>query len=325
MSAAVLAAGAGFVASTGANDGGALIGSAVRLRVLALPWLAGLLVVSVACVPRLLGTSVATTLAGDLVGFGGSGPSAGGGRAQAVLVAALVAAVGVVVVSARLRAPTSLALAFVGGLAGAGLGAGLPVAWGELGFVLGIAAAAPVLAAALAFAATRALTALPRPGRRGMRGAGLVAYLVTCLAYGANGGQKSLAVLAIAADRPLRPVPADAILLVAGGLLFGFGLVAGMPWTAGALAGELAPARSFEATAASVVAGGVVLGASALGAPVSLTQVIGGSLAGSRLPAGWSRVRWRVAARIVVAWVVTLPAALLVGAVLGGVARWATR
>jgi len=319
VSAGVVAAGAGFAAATGANDGGALIGSAVRMRVLTLPWLAGLLVASVALVPRFFGTAVATTLAGDLVGFGGPA----GGRRGAALVAALVAAVAVVAACVRLRAPTSLALAFLGGLAGAGLGAGLPVAWGEFGLVLVVAAVAPVVGAALAFVVTWSLVAVPRVSRRLLRTTGVIAYVAMCLAYGANGGQKAVAVLAIATDRPLSPVPADGALLVATALLFALGLVVGLPWSGGTLAGDIAPARSFESTAAIVVAGGVVLVASAAGAPVSLTQVVGGSLTGSRLPAGWTRVRWRVAARIVVAWVVTLPAALVVGALLGAVARGA--
>ncbi len=319
MSAGVVAAGAGFAATTGANDGGALIGSAVRMRVLTLPWLAGLLVASVALVPRFFGTAVATTLAGDLVGFGGPA----GGRRGAALVAALVAAVAVVAACVWLRAPTSLALAFLGGLAGAGLGAGLPVAWGEFGLVLVVAAVAPVVGAALAFVVTWSLVAVPRVSRRLLRTTGVIAYVAMCLAYGANGGQKAVAVLAIATDRPLSPVPADGALLVATALLFALGLVVGLPWSGGTLAGDIAPARSFESTAAIVVAGGVVLVASAAGAPVSLTQVVGGSLTGSRLPAGWTRVRWRVAARIVVAWVVTLPAALVVGALLGAVARGA--
>jgi len=317
VSAVVVAAGAGFAATTGANDGGALIGSAVRMRVLALPWLAGLLVASVALVPRFFGTAVATTLAGDLVGFGGSRT----GRGEAALAAALVASVGVVVACVRLRAPTSLALAFLGGLAGAGVGAGLPVGWRELGFVLVVAAAAPVVGAALAFVATWLLVALPRVGRRTFRAGGVVAYLVMCLAYGANGGQKGIAVLAVATRRSLHPVPADAVLLVAAAALFAVGLVGGLPWAGGALAGGIAPTRSFESTAAIVVAGGVVLATSVVGAPVSLTQVVSGSLAGSRLPGGWARVRWRVAARIVAAWVVTLPAALAAGVVLGALAR----
>lgn len=315
-----MATGAGFAVATGVNDGGALIGAAVRLRVLALPWLVGLLVASVVVVPRVFGTGVATTLAGDLVGFGrpaGAGRPAGG----AALAAALVATVGVVAVCVRMRAPTSLVLAFVGGLAGAGMGAGLPVAWGEVGFVLGVAAVAPVIGAALAFVATSVLVTLPRLGRRSMGAAGVGAYITLCLAYGANGGQKVLAVLAVALGRPLHPVPADGRLLAAAGALFAFGVLVGIPSTAGALAGEVAPARSFESTAAIVVAGGVVLAASAVGAPVSLTQAVSGSLAGSRLPAGWARVRWRVAARIVAAWAVTLPAALLAGLALGALAR----
>lgn len=57
-----------------------------------------------------------------------------------------MAAVGVVAVLSRLGIPTSLTLALVGGLTGAGLGFGLPVLWSSVWFVLAMAAIAPWLA-----------------------------------------------------------------------------------------------------------------------------------------------------------------------------------
>jgi PiT family inorganic phosphate transporter len=51
------------------------------------------------------------------------------------------------------------------------------------------------------------------------------------------------------------------------------------------------------------------------GFPVSTTQVISGSVLGAGAVSKLAGVRWAVAAEIAVAWVLTLPAAALVGAV----------
>jgi PiT family inorganic phosphate transporter len=54
--------------------------------------------------------------------------------------------------------------------------------------------------------------------------------------------------------------------------------------------------------------------ATAFGVPVSTTHTITGAIIGVGAARRAAAVRWRVAQRIVVAWVVTLPAAALMGA-----------
>jgi inorganic phosphate transporter, PiT family len=57
------------------------------------------------------------------------------------------------------------------------------------------------------------------------------------------------------------------------------------------------------------------------GFPISTTQVITGSILGSGARRGFRGTRWGVAGQIAIAWVVTLPAAGLVGAALGEIGR----
>ena len=52
-----------------------------------------------------------------------------------------------------------------------------------------------------------------------------------------------------------------------------------------------------------------------LGVPVSTTHTITGSIVGVGAARKVSAVRWNVASNIVMAWVITLPAAGLIGAV----------
>ena len=55
--------------------------------------------------------------------------------------------------------------------------------------------------------------------------------------------------------------------------------------------------------------------ATALGVPVSTTHTITGSIVGVGAARRARAVRWNVASNIVVAWVITMPAAGLIGAV----------
>lgn len=59
-----------------------------------------------------------------------------------------------------------------------------------------------------------------------------------------------------------------------------------------------------------------VLSSAALGVPVSMTQAVAGGLVGTGMLRGRRQVRWRVAGQLGLAWVLTLPAAAVVGAVI---------
>ena len=58
----------------------------------------------------------------------------------------------------------------------------------------------------------------------------------------------------------------------------------------------------------------LLFGASAFGIPVSTTHTITGSIMGVGAARRTSAVRWGVAQRLVMAWIVTIPAAAMVGA-----------
>lgn len=58
----------------------------------------------------------------------------------------------------------------------------------------------------------------------------------------------------------------------------------------------------------------VVFGASAMGIPISTTHVITGSVVGTGAARRASAVRWRVASRVIIAWIITIPASATVGA-----------
>ena len=73
---------------------------------------------------------------------------------------------------------------------------------------------------------------------------------------------------------------------------------------------EFAPAQGM---AAQSTAAAVILASSQLGIPLSTTQVASGSIVGSGVGRPGALVRWAVAGRMVLAWLVTLPASAIVG------------
>ncbi|HEX4812630.1 MAG TPA: inorganic phosphate transporter, partial [Nonomuraea sp.] len=172
-----------FAVVSGVNDGGALLATGLKLPTVRPAKGIAALVVMVAAVP-LVTNQVAVTFVTRLAAF----DQPGGRMATAV---AVIAAVAVVAVLSAKGRPTSLTLALVGGLTGAGLGWGLPVSEGAVAQVLAFGVAAPVVGAGLAWAFIRMLVAVTTV--RGLARWHRAGFLLETVAYAANDGQKMLA------------------------------------------------------------------------------------------------------------------------------------
>lgn len=308
-----------FSVVNGINDGGTLVVMGLKIRSVRLWAAVTLLAGAVVVVPLLLGTRVATTLASRLVPFTGDG-------GRLAVLAAIVAGTAVTFGFARRGLPTSLTLALIGGIAGAGLGSGLPVAWTTVLVVLAVAAAAPVVGAGGAFLLSRLVGTLPvrSSAQRNIRVLHVLAFGLECLAYAANDGQKILAVHAVAVGRHQGPVVIPPAHLAVLGLLFALGVVVGMPRLVSTVGEGILSVRPLQAVVAELSAAAAVIATAALGAPVSMTQAVAAGLIGAGASQGYRRVRWRAALSIVLAWMLTLPAAVVLGVVLGRLGRaWA--
>lgn len=313
---ALTVAAALFSVVNGANDGGAALAPGLTVRLLR-PWISVcLMAAAVFVVPWLGGTAVARTLATGLV------PSQ-----EPLAVTVFVAAVCVSIVVASLLSakglPTSLTLALVGAVAGAGLGAGLGVAWAQVAGVLLVAAAAPVVGVGVGWALSWLAQRIPVPEGlpARLRWLHAVAFALQCVAYGANDGQKMFAVFLVAmgaGESQQLTVPRLALVAV----LFGLGAALGVRRMASTVGRGLLPVRPTDAVTTELSAGSVVLVTAGLGAPVSMTQAMSGSLVGIGVSGVGRRVRWRAALRIGRAWVITLPVAFLVALAVGVVLRW---
>ncbi len=78
---------------------------------------------------------------------------------------------------------------------------------------------------------------------------------------------------------------------------------------------------SAQGFAAQSAGAAVILAASSVGYPLSTTHVISGGITGAGAAKRFSAVRWGVAGDIVVAWVLTLPAAALFAGLTYGICR----
>lgn len=281
--------------------------------------------VAVAGVLNLLGaflsTEVAKTISNGIVDDA---------RVSAAMIfAGLVGAILWNLVTWLLGLPSSSSHALFGGLIGAvwvGAGASAVNAGEVLEKIVIPAVASPVVACVVAMLATYLAYVITRRTRgdkvkRGFRAGQVGSASLVALAHGTNDAQKTMGVITLT--------------LISGGLL---APGAGPPWWVVLSAGlaialgtymggwriirtmgkGLTDIQTPQGFAAETSATSVILASSHMGFALSTTQVCTGSILGAGLGRKLAHVRWGVAGRIAVSWVLTLPAA----AAVGGVAAW---
>ena len=305
-----------FAVVNGLNDGAAVTAAALKapgLRPLTtIIVFAGALIV----VPLIVGTGVARTLRSGLLD--GEGASL-----TAAIVVGVLAATVVIAVLAVASMPTSLTLGVVGGIVGAGVGLGLDPLWPTIARVAAIGVAAPVVGGLLGLIFARVPVGRNTTSLRRLHGGGV---LIQAAAYAANDGQKMMAVGIVAASASGLSGQGDqlpVVLLALIAVCFSFGAVAGLRPVAGSLGGGVLRQRPRDEISVEFASGVAVLGSAAFGAPVSMTQSIAGGLVGVGVNRGNRQVRWRVAASLALAWIVTLPVSAAVGALGGVIVSWA--
>lgn len=258
----------------------------------------------------------------------------GGGKLLLILLAGLAGAIIWNLATWLWGLPSSSSHALFGGLIGAtiaGLGWG-GVKWvgdgtkldGILGKVILPAVAAPAIALIVAMVGTRLVfkvaEALNEKYRaQGFRWGQVGAASLMSLSHGTNDAQKTMGVMTLALiasghwtdthQVPLWVKLACAITIALGTWLGGWRIIR----TMGKGLVEIAPPQGMSADMASA---SVILASSQLGFALSTTHVATGSILGSGVGRPGATVRWRVAGRMVSAWLITLPSAGAVGALM---------
>lgn len=158
------------------------------------------------------------------------------------------------------------------------------------------------------------------PGRmdRYFRHAQLVSAALLSCAHGTNDAQKTMGIITavLVAGHFQRTFHVPDWVIFASSCAMGLGTLSG-GWrvvrTMGTRLTRLKPRSGF---CAETGAGISILLATWLGLPVSTTHVVAGAIAGVGSIQRVRAVRWNVASNIVIAWILTIPAAALVAGVI---------
>jgi inorganic phosphate transporter, PiT family len=244
---------------------------------------------------------------------------------QKVLLAGLLGAIGWNMITLILGLPTSSSHALMGGYGGAavakaGFVALIPSGWTKPVVFIFLSPIIGMLIGMIVTVATSWIARKQRPLRvdRWFRRLQLLSAAGYSLGHGTNDAQKGMGIIttALVAGGLMKTYDVPYWVIICCHLAMGGGTMAG-GWriirTMGQRITKLTPFGGFAAE----TAGAFTLVATAhFGIPVSTTHTITGAIVGVGASRRLTAVRWGVTRRIVFAWVLTIPGAALLGAVL---------
>ena len=279
-----------------------------------------------------LSTEVAKTISGGIINEQQVTISA------AFIFAGLVGAIVWNLITWLVGLPSSSSHALFGGLVGAVIvGAGVEgVNFGAvLSKVLIPALVSPVVAGLAAFCAVRLIFFVVRKMEDGQVESGFrhgqtVTACLVALSHGTNDAQKTMGIITLTliavGFQPSGTGPELWVVAICG-VAIALGTYMG-GWrvirTLGKGLTEISTPQGFAAEAASAT---TILASSHMGFALSTTQVCSGSIIGTGLGKKGNKVNWGVAGKMVIAWLVTFPAAGIIGALACALAKtglWGT-
>jgi PiT family inorganic phosphate transporter len=295
----------------GFHDTANAIATSVSTRVLT-PKVAVLMAAGLNLVGALSGTAVAKTV--------GSGLVQAVSITQVTIISALIAAIIWDLITWYLGLPTSSSHAILSGMVGAGIatsGFSVIITKGVYKVLIGLFLS-PLIGFALSILLMYFLMWLFRKstptlvsklfGRLQIVSAAYMAF-----SHGSNDAQKTMGIITMALvsyyHLPDFHVPIWVIILCATAMAFG---TAAGGWriikTLGVKLVQLRPIHGFAAETAAAT---VIEVASRIGLPLSTTHVISSTIMGVGASKRLSAVRWGIGKSIVLAWMLTLPACLI--------------
>jgi PiT family inorganic phosphate transporter len=308
----------GFDFTNGFHDAANAIATSVSTRALT-PRVALVMAAIMNFVGAFLGQAVANTVSDAIVPIGSAT------HGLVIVMGGLFGAIAWNLVTWYFGLPSSSSHALIGGLVGAAMASGSLVHWSVIIDKVAIPMViSPLVGFALAFLVMLAIMWIFRrrnPGRtnRGFRLAQSGSAAAMALGHGLQDAQKTMGVIFLAlvtggfvaagSRLPVWVIAASAGAISLGTYAGGWRIMR----TLGRRIIHLDPARGFSAE--SVAAGVLYTTAFAFQAPISTTHTITSAVMGVGATKRFSAVRWGVARSIVVAWVLTLPAAALMAAV----------
>jgi inorganic phosphate transporter, PiT family len=314
-----------FDYTNGFHDAANAIATSVSTRALT-PRVALLMAAAMNFLGAFLGTEVAETVGKGIIN------TPDGRHGLVVVLSALVGAITWNLITWYFGLPSSSSHALIGGLVGAGLASSSVVLWhGIVDKVVIPMVLSPAIGFGGAFLVMLAILWIFRrrnPGKvtRGFRLAQSLSAAAMALGHGLQDAQKTMGVIFLALltsgyvdktdDIPVWVIICAATAISLGTYSGGWRIMR----TLGRRIIHLDPARGFASE--SIAATVLYVMAIGLHAPVSTTHTITSAVMGAGATKRLSAVRWGVARGIVVAWVLTIPAAGAVAALCYAVAHF---
>jgi PiT family inorganic phosphate transporter len=252
-------------------------------------------------------------------------------QSLAVLVAALLGALGWNLVMWKLALPTSSGHALLGGLVGAFVGAyGFDhIHWDVFVRMFLLLGLVPLAGALLGYGLSRFtywIGEFMTPAWGGiLRRLQIASLAGSALAHGSNDGQKTMVMIGLAMaaagmNGMQRSLPWPVTFLC--GLALMTGLVLGSKRIIQKLGQKLYRVQPLQGVCAQTATALLVGASSLVGYPMSSSQLISTSLLGAGVAVHPRGVRWELVTDIGLAWLITLPTAAVVSGVLGSCVRW---
>jgi PiT family inorganic phosphate transporter len=304
-----------FDYTNGFHDTANAIATVVATRVLS-PRNAIIMAVVFNFLGALLTTYVAKTIAAGLIETNKT--------TELVVLAAIIGAITWNLITWWLTLPSSSSHALIGGLLGAAFAhAGnkalqwtniwfkvlLPMVFAPItGFIAGL-----LVMSSIYFTCSKARTHPISPLFKGLQ---VFAAAFKALSHGQSDAQKSMGIITIslvtAGLHQGNEVPLWVILSCATAIALG---TAAGGWriinTMGNKIVHLEPVHGFASDSSAAT---IIFTTSMMGMPISTTQIVASSIFGVGTAKGAQKVRWIVGQRILIAWILTLPAAALISA-----------
>jgi PiT family inorganic phosphate transporter len=241
-----------------------------------------------------------------------------------VLLAGLVGAILWNYATIRMGLPCSSSHALMGGYAGAAISAAgfraiIVSGWIKPVIFIFVAPMAGLLAGAAVTVLTSWIVRRHPPRRvdRWFRRLQLLSAAAFSFGHGTNDAQKSMGIItaALVASGALGSYHVPDWVIICCALAMAAGTMSGGWRVVKTMGQRITKLQPFGGFAAETSAALTLLGTAAAGIPVSSTHVITGAISGVGASRRLSAVRWGVTARIVWAWIFTIPGAALIGSV----------
>jgi len=333
----------GFDFTNGFHDTGNAMATSIATGALK-PKVAVTIAAILNLVGAFLSVEVAATITKDVLKIqtdtGGLVEGLSAQTAMTIIFAGLVGGILWNLITWLLGLPSSSSHALFGGLIGAGLAGAVTINWaGIIGKIIVPAFLSPVIAGVVAALGTFFVYAITKGVAERRREAGFrwgqigTASLVS-LAHGTGDAQKTMGVIALAliahGTLTTQSIEDDGLpvwIIVVCGLAIAVGTYLGGWRIIRTLGKGLVEIESPQGMAAEASSAAIILTSSSMGMALSTTHVATGSILGSGVGKPGGVVRWGVAGRMAAAWLITMPAAGIVGALcyfiangIGGVA-----